>query len=612
MLRPRALRQSLRAALAVAWLVALRVPGHAAVDADIAALVDRLGDIRPAVREQATEELAALGPAAADELLRAAESPDDLERALRARWLIDRLPLTAAADPPDVTAILDRFSKLDATERVRRMHVLLRLEGVAGMEPLARVARLERSPAIAEIAAALLAREWAPGDSLWPPVAAGIIAGLGESRRPPAAFLRALVAGSRARTGDERRQAADDAATALAAIASGHSSGPVVRPEIGDPDEAVVDAADAVRILRRSLILMRLAAGQQDEALAEAARLFEATSGDEEPDLVAVDLAWLADHGLPQAVDLLADRIAGPRAPRPLVAYAAAVARRRLGDEAGAETLVSQARAALDEDDSPSSSRLQAAIILARWGAVDWSLAEHAIIQADAETSVGMLALSATIAAEVLNEQDRCAEAAGMLRTLLEGPVRREGIEQALMQVARDPAGVRSRMLYFEARAAAAAGDQAAERRLLDESLAAYEKDVDTLIAVYRVAAGDEQRRAAVRPRIAKALAAIKDEIAAVPDDATGYNEYAWLVSNTEGDVAEATAFAKRALEISFDSAGYLDTLAHCHAAAGAIADAVRTQSLALRREPHNRMLRRNLERFEALANTAPRGGTIP
>ena len=607
---PRALRPF--CAAAVAWTMSPALPGHAAVDTDIAALVDRLGDIQPAVRDQATEDLANLGPAAADELLRAAESPDDLERALRARWLIDRLPLTTAADPPDVTAILDRFPKLDATERIRRMHVLVRLEGVAGMEPLARVARLERSPAVAEIAAALLAREWAPGDPLWPPVAAGIMAGLGESRRPPAAFLRALVAGSRARTGDERRQAADAAAQALAAIAGGHSSGPVVRPEIDDPDEAVVDAADSVRILRRSLILMRLAAEQHDEARAEATRLFEATDDGDEPDLVAVDLAWLADHGLPDAVDLLDDRLAGPRPSRPLVAYAAAVARRRLGDEAGAEALVSRARAALDEDDSPASSRLQAAIILARWGAADWSLAEHAIIQADAETSVGMLALSATIAAEVLNEQDRYAEAAAMLRALLEGPVRREGIEQALLQVARDPAGVRSRMLYFDARAVAAAGDPAAERRLLDESLAAYDKDVDTLIAVYRAAAGDEQRRATVRPQIAKALAAIKDEIAAVPDDATGYNEFAWLVSNTEGDVTEATAFAKRALEISFDSAGYLDTLAHCHAAAGDVANAIRTQSLAVRREPHNRMLRRNLARFEALAEAPPRAAPIP
>lgn len=612
MLWPPAPRPFCVVALAAAWIVSSAVPGHAAIEADAASLVDRLGDARPAVRDQATEQLAELGAAAADELLRAAESPDDLERALRARWLIDRLPLTATTDPPDVTAILERFSKLDVTERIRRMHVLLRLENVAGIEPLARISRLERSPAVAEIAAALLAREWEPDDPLWPPVAAGIVAGLGESRRPPAVFLRAVVAASRAQTDAERQQAADAAAEALTAIAASHSDGPTGLSDLGDPDEAVVDATDAVRILRRSLILMRLAAGQRDEALAEAKRLLDSTRAGDEPDLAAVDLAWLADHSLPEAVNLLAESVAGPQAPRPLVAYASAVARRRLGDEAEADALVARARAALDADDSSTSVRLQAAITLARWGAVDWSLAEHAAIQADAETSAGMLALSATIAAEVLNEHDRCAEAAGVLGSLLEGPARREGIDQALLQVDRDPAAVRSRMLYFEARAAAAAGDEVAERRLLEDSLAAYEKDVDTLIAAYRVSAGDERRRAEIRPQIAKALAAIKDEIAAVPDDATGYNEYAWLVSNTEGDVAEATACAKRALGISFDSAGYLDTLAHCHAAAGDLANAIRTQSLAVRREPHNRMLRRNLERFEAMAEASPRNAPSP
>ena len=49
----------------------------------------------------------------------------------------------------------------------------------------------------------------------------------------------------------------------------------------------------------------------------------------------------------------------------------------------------------------------------------------------------------------------------------------------------------------------------------------------------------------------------------------------------------------------SFDSSSYLDTLAHCQAAAGNKAAAVRTQSLAIRQEPHNRTIRKNLNRFQ-------------
>ena len=94
----------------------------------------------------------------------------------------------------------------------------------------------------------------------------------------------------------------------------------------------------------------------------------------------------------------------------------------------------------------------------------------------------------------------------------------------------------------------------------------------------------------------------LEDEINAVPDDASGYNEYAWLVANTEGDVAKATRFSKVSLLKSFDNASFLDTLAHCHAAAGRHAAAIRTQRLAKRYEPHNRTIRRNLERFEKLA----------
>lgn len=71
-------------------------------------------------------------------------------------------------------------------------------------------------------------------------------------------------------------------------------------------------------------------------------------------------------------------------------------------------------------------------------------------------------------------------------------------------------------------------------------------------------------------------------------------------MSNTEGDVAKAIAYSRQSLEDSFDNASYLDTLAHCHAAAGDLERAVRVQSLALRHEPNSLLVRRNLERFRA------------
>jgi tetratricopeptide (TPR) repeat protein len=94
---------------------------------------------------------------------------------------------------------------------------------------------------------------------------------------------------------------------------------------------------------------------------------------------------------------------------------------------------------------------------------------------------------------------------------------------------------------------------------------------------------------------------AIKD----LPDEPQAYNEYAWLVANTEGDVQKAIRYSKQSLRDSFDNSSYLDTLAHCHAAAGDFDRAIRTQRLALRHEPHNRIIRLNLEAFERRAAAA-------
>jgi Tfp pilus assembly protein PilF len=104
---------------------------------------------------------------------------------------------------------------------------------------------------------------------------------------------------------------------------------------------------------------------------------------------------------------------------------------------------------------------------------------------------------------------------------------------------------------------------------------------------------------------VARTLERLEDEIRALPDEPNGYNEYAWLVANTEGDVKQAIRYSKKSLEISVDNASYLDTLAHCRFAAGDRAAAVRIQSLAHRQEPHNRTILRNLERFRAGAAAA-------
>lgn len=605
----------------------------------VAELIRDLGSDDYGVREQATARLERLGPDAVDALLTAAEVSSDLEIALRARWLVQALPLTAPHDSPAAAELITRYEQGGATARRRIAHQLLRLDDDAGIEPLARLVRLDRDPAQARLAAALLAREWRPTDAYWPGIADRITAALGTSTRPAARFLRALVAFSRrreagkseARTPDSMDPAAAlaEAGTALALIdrAVAHGEGAAIDDipaedlalaadeAFAGEDEAVdmsaraTDESATIRTLRRSYIEMLVTAGRREDALAQAAVLFDASrdaatgSGDADT-RIAADLVWLTEHGLPESVSLLEGRWPGLAPDSAVATYAAALAVRQTGAaeraRAIAERAFTQPRLVADE----FTRRLQAALVLTKWGAVDWVEREYQALLTDERTPPAEFALAGILFAEFLHDQGDDARAARVLGPVItgrEGRVNEDG-DSILPRLQRDPASIVARKHYFEACAAAHAGDQPLARQLLEKALQAYSKEVDALIALLQHPTNTPDERADAAARVARALRRIEDEIQALPDDPNGYNEYAWLVSNTEGDVAKAIRYSRLSLEKSFDSASYLDTLAHCLAAAGDHTRAVRTQSLALRMEPHNRTILRNLMRFQARA----------
>lgn len=569
-------------------LVTARPARAEATAAEIDALVSQLGDPDYAVRETASRRLAGLGAGAADALLTAAEVSGSLEVSLRARWLAESLPIAVSGDAAEAVALLERYGSLAFDERVRVMHRLLRLDDDAGIEPLARIVRLERTAAGSRIAAALLVREWQPDDPYWPGIASRTAAGLGGSRRPAARYLRAVIEASRARSPAEWAAAADEAVAAVADLGGADGGDETV----GLPQGERLGIARTGRIFSRSLAELLARGGRRDAALAEAAVLFSGAAKEAEPDAqLADDLQWLAAHGLPEAVDLVVDRLGEP-AVSPLLSYAAAIAWRTRGDAKAAAAVAGEADQRLEELES-LADRLQAAILLAHWGAEDWALAEYRAAADDPDAGLVQRALVATLGAEFLHDRQRDAEAAAMLRAVLEPPS--DELDQALMQLERDPRAVRSRMLFFAAVAAVEPGER---RRLLEESVRQYSKDVDTLIALYQLPDNTPAQQAEAAARVARAAEGIEEEIQALPEDSNGKNEYAWLVANTEGDIAKATRYSRLSLEDSFDTASYLDTLAHCQAAGGDLARAVRTQWLAVRQEPHSLLVRRNYERF--------------
>ncbi len=565
----------------------------------IATLIAELGADDYAVRESAARRLAEMGAAPADALLAAAETSDDLEVALRARWLVQGITPTSPDDHPAAAAEMEKFVRADADARVLIMHRLLRLDDDAGIEPLARIVRLDRSPAGARTAAALLLREWRHGDPYWQGMRPRITAGLAASRRPAARFLQAVVDGTEPGSNDALRRSIDEAAAALAQLERGRSQESAADAE-PEPDEAA-----ALRVFHRCFIELLVAADRRAEAVAEAGRLFAADWKEkDDAGLTAANLIWAVERGLPEAVDCLDRRWPAFAIDDPLVAYAAAVAFRARGDGPRAETLASDADDALGESADPFAERLQAAILLVKWGADDWAIRQYEAVIDDPESPAAEFGLASIMYSEFLHDRSRDAKAAEVLEKVVTG--RANGAageaEQALGRIGREAGTVRSRMHFFKACAAGARGDAEARRRLVEESLRHHDRDVDSLIALYQLPDNTDQQRAGARRRIERALEQLDEEIQSLPQDANGYNEYAWLVANTEGDVRKATGYSKQSLELSPDTSSYLDTLAHCHAAAGNWAAAIRTQALAHREEPHNATILRNLERFRTQA----------
>ncbi len=590
-------------------------------EATIDALIEELGNHDFSRREDAANRLRAVGPAAVDRLLAAAELSTDLEIALRARWLVEGIPLALPTDSAEATALLKGFGEHPFAEQVRLMHLLLRLEDDAGIEPLARLVRLQRSPLGSRFAAAILIREWRPGDRYWRGMEDAIAAGIGQSQRPAAALLRSLLAFERAGHGgpeaSTRETAVRETETVAERLAGDADRDGAAEQAVGGVEDEDSQEGESVQasvfatqqIFERCLLRMLVEAGQRQAAEGRLRRMIDgivqAGGGavDELDERISDLLIWAAENGLAgviaQPVALVAERMAAS----PTVGYAAALCESRRGRFTEADALAARAFGNRANDDA---TRLRSALLLAKWGAADWAEREYRTLAAGIDQATLPHALAAILHAEFLHDQGRDAEATAALQPFVED---RERGHRLLQQLGRDPRTIRSRMHYFAACAAADRGDAIAQRKALDRSLDAYPRDVDTLIARYRLAtaaAAEEADRTRALDQIASALKQLEQEIESTQQDANTYNEYAWLVSNTEGDVEKATRYSRHSLELAFDSASYLDTLAHCHAAAGRVEKAIRCQLLAKRYEPHNRTIQRNLERFQGMAVTSP------
>ena len=565
----------------------------------VAELIAQLGDTNYAIRESATQQLRMIADHAIDQLLDAADQSNDLETALRAQWILETVSLIRPDDPPEVADLLKNFSNRSLSQQISALSRLIRLEENAGITPLARLIRTNRSASTSYLAALILLQEWRPADPYWPQLAAHVPDELAMSQRPAALLINRLIIFS---------QKADNPESKLN-----------VRKDAFKNFETAVDqflelmpfkaqtfldytTTREVRDLAREIVVRcharaAIQAGLPDRGVAVAKELLEfiPKSSDKYLLTTADVLFWAAHSGLANLVNYLPESLQATIENQAITLYAAARCEQLNGNETLADEM---ARRAFALSSDKTNEQMLAAVRLDHWGLVDWADREYRRVITAPTLSAQQIIPFSIQWAELLNDFDRCNEASAVLNDVLTGSHGTIKNIRVMDSLGYSKEALAARQKFFLSRADKEKNKRERERQALDKALDEYPEEIDTLIAYYHFPGLLPADKEHIVKLIQGALKKLQQRIDREPDEPNSYNEYAWLVANTEGDLLRATRYSKRSLDLVFDSASFLDTLAHCYAAAGNRNEAIRCQVVALRKDPGSNTIQKNLQKF--------------
>lgn len=103
-----------------------------------------------------------------------------------------------------------------------------------------------------------------------------------------------------------------------------------------------------------------------------------------------------------------------------------------------------------------------------------------------------------------------------------------------------------------------------------------------------------------------RVYAAADAQLKAQPDDASNYNEVAWLCARAGRRLDEALKLSTEAVKRKPDEAAFLDTLAEAQFRVGKIKDAIASEEKALQSRPDDTFMQEQLARFKQAATTRP------
>jgi len=566
-----------------------------------AALIQELGAGDYASRERAQAKLRRMGLEVFDQLYDA-QTSDDIEIALRARYLIRSLTVRWAQDddPLPVKDLLRAYSEKAEDDRRSLTEQLVKLPENQGIEAVCRIVRFETSNVLSKRAALLLMRKKADPSDAAAAVADRIIRSLGTSRREASHWLRVYVSTLR-----------DPAATLAEWEAISQ------KEEQTFHHTADRSAADIVRdLLRwRAELLDRI--GRHEESLALVLRTIDLLDGTRQQLSDAVD--WLLERRDWGTIIEISKRFPERFQENTLLLYRLAEAQSQSGLRDEAERT---AELALKSNTEDHREHILAAYALQERGLLEWSEREYRYITQRVLPGSQEGLQARLFFSEMLHDLQRDQEAAEVLRDVVDAMEKDQNVRYLVARFRREPGSLASRMYFFLAEHARLNGDLEKSAENLKKAVEFDSSDADVLIGMYRASENDPLWRKETLDLISEASKAFRDEIndhetqaAEAPTEeiraiyrrelASAHNQLAWLVANTEGDYDEALQSSQRSLELRPETAGYLDTLGRCYYAKGDYKNAVLYQSRAVDLDPHSRQIRRQLEFFQKALETA-------
>ncbi|HQU44864.1 MAG TPA: tetratricopeptide repeat protein, partial [Pirellulales bacterium] len=507
------------------------------------------------------------------------------------------------SDPPEVKTILADYENRGEAERTVLIKQVAGLGDDKGLAVLCRMVRFERSTVLSKVAAAaVIGQKWPADAAAAERRAETIRRGIGQSGRTAAAWLKWYVAGHQ-----DAAAAIDEWQKLVAAEEHRATETPhQTRPEI------------VAALWREQAVLLRKL-GRERESDEILLRLVDREEGSISGESLEELLRWLVEQRAFNVVDHLAGKFADRLQAEPTLLYALADARKAEGKDDLVRETVARALKLGGDDQNAYEQHHRVGIELMRRHRWRWAEGEFRRVAelAGKETSYSIDARARV--SEILHDRGDDRQAAEVLE-LAVGDMEKnvqEGNEQS--NAGRTLETTRARMHYFFACSLVKQDERNERIRRLLDAVSEDPTDADALIALYRIKDLDPPLVEQNRGRIRSAAEQFRQQIQQQPDDPTPYNQFAWLVANTEGDYQEALRYSEKSLELvranprlSGSEASLLDTLGRCHYAVGDYENAVKAQSRAVELDPESGLMSKQLGIFrEALkeANGAPNPG---